>query len=86
VVDVYYWAVLALALVGTRRFLPRAGAGAVALPLTVAWMTLLHAVFFFGSSRLHVPLLPVLAIMAASEVVAWYRSRVPPRFTPTPTA
>jgi len=27
-------------------------------------------VFFFGSSRLHVPLLPVLAIMAATEVVA----------------
>lgn len=77
-VDVYYWVVLALALVGARRFLPRDGAGAVALPLAVAWMTLLHAVFFFGSSRLHVPLLPILAIIAASEVVARLRS--------TPTA
>jgi 4-amino-4-deoxy-L-arabinose transferase-like glycosyltransferase len=70
VVDVYYWVVLALAVLGARRFLPCDGAGAVALPLTVAWMTLLHAVFFFGSSRLHVPLLPVLSIMAASEIVA----------------
>jgi 4-amino-4-deoxy-L-arabinose transferase-like glycosyltransferase len=81
-VDVYYWAVLALALLGARRFLPRDGAGAVALPLTVAWMTLLHAVFFFGSSRLHVPLLPVLAIMAASEIVALVERRA---LRPAPT-
>ena len=82
VVDVYYWAVLALALVGSRRFLPRDGAGAVVLPLTVAWMTVLHAVFFFGSSRLHVPLLPVLAIMAATEIVASLERRA---LRPVPT-
>jgi hypothetical protein len=75
VVDGYYLAVLALALVGARHFRPRDGPGAVALPLAVAWMTLLHAVFFFGSSRLHVPLLPVLSVMAAAELVAWRGGR-----------
>jgi 4-amino-4-deoxy-L-arabinose transferase-like glycosyltransferase len=83
VVDVYYWAILALALVGARRFLPRDGAGAVVLPLALAWMTTLHAVFFFGSSRLHVPLLPVLAIMAASEIVGLAERRA---LTPARTA
>jgi len=81
-VDAFYWAVLALALLGVRRFLPRDGAGAVALPLTIAWMTMLHAIFFFGSSRLHVPLLPVLSIMAASEIVALVGRRA---LTPAPT-
>jgi 4-amino-4-deoxy-L-arabinose transferase-like glycosyltransferase len=71
IVDGYYFAVLALALVGARHFLPRAGHGAVVLPLTVVWITIIHAIFFFGSSRLHVPLLPVLALMAAAEMVAW---------------
>ena len=69
IVDLYWYVVLALALLGTRHFLPRDGAGAVALPLTVAWLTLLHAVLFFGASRLHVPLLPVLSLMAAAEIV-----------------
>jgi 4-amino-4-deoxy-L-arabinose transferase-like glycosyltransferase len=69
IVDVYWYLVLALALLGTRHFLPRDGAGAVALPLTVAWLTLLHAVLFFGASRLHVPLVPVLSLMAAAEIV-----------------
>jgi hypothetical protein len=82
IVDGYYFAVLALALVGARHFLPRDGRGAVVLPLTVAWITLIHAVFFFGSSRLHVPLLPVLALMAAAEIVAWaerFRWSAPPQ-------
>jgi len=74
-VDGYYFAVLALALVGARHFRPRDGDGAVALPLTVAWMTLLHAVFFFGSNRFHVPLLPILSVMAAAEIVAWSGGR-----------
>jgi len=70
VVDGYYFAVLALALIGARHFRPRDGGGAVALPLTVAWVTLVHAVFFFGSTRFHVPLLPVLSLMAAAEIAA----------------
>jgi hypothetical protein len=69
IVDGYYFAVLALALVGARWFLPREGPGAVALPLTVAWMTAVHAVFFFGSPRFHVPLVPLLSLMAAAEIV-----------------
>jgi hypothetical protein len=76
VADAYYLVVLALGLLGARHFRPRDGHGAVALPLTVAWMTLLHAVFFFGSSRLHVPLLPVLSVMAAAEIVAWAGGRL----------
>ena len=83
VIDGYYLAVLALALLGARRFRPRDGPGAVALPLTVAWVTLLHAVFFFGSNRFHVPLLPVLSVMAASEIVALVGAK---RVTPTRTA
>jgi hypothetical protein len=82
IVDGYYFAVLGLALVGARRFLPRDGRGAVAVPLTVAWVTAVHAVFFFGSARLHVPLVPVLPLMAAAEVVAaarWLRWPAQPR-------
>jgi 4-amino-4-deoxy-L-arabinose transferase-like glycosyltransferase len=71
VVDAYWLLVLGLALVGSRHFRPRDGPGAVALPLTVAWMTLLHAVLFFGGNRLHVPLLPALSVMAAAEIVSW---------------
>jgi len=69
-VDGYYFAVLALALVGTRHFLG-GDRGAVLLPITVAWFTLMHAMLFFGSTRFHHPLLPVLALMAAGELVAW---------------
>jgi 4-amino-4-deoxy-L-arabinose transferase-like glycosyltransferase len=70
VVDGYYLVVLALALVGTRHFLT-AERGAVLLPITVAWFTLMHAALFFGSPRFHHPLLPVLALMAAAELTAW---------------
>jgi hypothetical protein len=43
-------------------------------------VTLLHAVFFFGSNRFHVPLLPVLSVMAASQLVVWAGAE---RLTPT---
>jgi 4-amino-4-deoxy-L-arabinose transferase-like glycosyltransferase len=74
-IDAYYFVVLALAVVGARHFRPRAGRGAVALPLTVIWLTLLHAIFFFGSPRFHQPLLPVLSLMAAAELVKWMPRR-----------
>jgi 4-amino-4-deoxy-L-arabinose transferase-like glycosyltransferase len=70
VVDGYYFAVLILAVAGMRYFRPRDGPGAVALPLTVAWITLVHAIFFFGGNRFHVPLLPILSLTAAAAVVA----------------
>jgi 4-amino-4-deoxy-L-arabinose transferase-like glycosyltransferase len=69
-VDGYWLAVLALALVGTRHFLTRER-GAVLLPITVAWFTLMHAVLFFGSARFHHPLLPVLSLLVAAELLAW---------------
>ena len=70
VVDGYYFLVLALALVGTRHFLgPERGA--VLVPIAVAWFTLMHAVLFFGHALFHHPLLPLLSLMAAAEVVAW---------------
>jgi len=70
VVDGYYFLVLALALVGARHFLT-ADHGAVLVPIAVAWFTLMHAVLFFGHARFHHPLLPLLSLMAAAEVVAW---------------
>src|SRR5262249_34267852 len=78
VVDGYYLAVLALALAGARHFGPRAAPGAVAVPLAGAWVTLLHAVLFLGSARFHVPLLPMLSLMAAAEIMAvarWWDAR-----------
>jgi len=48
----------------------RAGC-AVLVPIAVAWFTLMHAVLFFGHARFHHPLLPLLSLMAAAEVVAW---------------
>jgi hypothetical protein len=69
-VDGYYWVVLALGVVGARHFLV-ADRGAALLPITVAWFTLLHAVLFFGHPRFHHPLLPLLSLMAAAEILAW---------------
>ena len=68
VVNGYYFAVLALAVVGLRHFRPRHGHGAVLLPTMVVWLTLVHAVFFFGGNRFHFPLLPIFAVMAASAI------------------
>ena len=70
VVDGYYFLVLALALVGARRFLTPER-GAVLVPIAVVWFTLMHAFLFFGHARFHHPLLPLLSLMAAAEVVAW---------------
>jgi hypothetical protein len=70
VVDGYYWVVLALGVVGARHFLV-ADRGAALLPITVAWLTLLHAVLFFGHPRFHHPLLPLFSLMAAAEIIAW---------------
>jgi len=69
--DAYYFVVLALALVGVRHAVGRAAGVAVALPITVAATTLAHALLFFGSSRFHHPLLPLLCLLAAMEIAAW---------------
>jgi 4-amino-4-deoxy-L-arabinose transferase-like glycosyltransferase len=66
VINAYYFVVLALALFGLRHFRPSEGHGAVVLPMTVAWLTFVHAVIFFGDNRYHFPLLPIFSIMAAT--------------------
>ncbi len=66
--DVYYWLLIALALVGVRRWLrcPRGIAGATRLLLMslVAYWTLVH-VAFFADPRFHAPITPVLCLWAA---------------------
>ena len=80
--DGYYFVVLALAFVGARHFLTPER-GAVLGPIAVVWFTLMHAVLFFGHARFHHPLLPLLSLMAAAEIVAWTdRRRATPRGSP----
>lgn len=76
--DVYYWALLALALVGVARWLsfPRDLSGAVRLLLVslVAYWTLVH-IAFFADPRFHAPIMPIVCMWAA--VGAMQLSRVP---------
>ncbi|MHB8377403.1 MAG: ArnT family glycosyltransferase [Dehalococcoidia bacterium] len=71
--DVYYWLLIALALVGVRRWLasPRGIAGATRLLLVslVAYWTLVH-VAFFADPRFHAPITPVLCLWAAVGAIA----------------
>jgi len=43
------------------------------LPLTIAYVTFMHGVFFFGDPRYHAPLVPVFAILAAAGLRALWR-------------
>ncbi|MHB8685168.1 MAG: glycosyltransferase family 39 protein [Dehalococcoidia bacterium] len=71
--DVYYWLLIALALIGVRRWLtcPRGIAGATRLLLVslVAYWTLVH-VAFFADPRFHAPITPVLCLWAAVGAIA----------------
>jgi 4-amino-4-deoxy-L-arabinose transferase-like glycosyltransferase len=78
-VDGYFFAVLALALVGARHFLRPDDRRAALVPIAVAWLVLAHAVLFFGSPRFHHPLLPLLSLLAGAELVAWARPATAPR-------
>ena len=73
--DVTFYALLALAAVGIPGTRARGGAGALALPLTVAYVMLLHGVLLYGEPRYHAPLLPVLAVLAARGLFALPRLR-----------
>ena len=75
-IDGWFFAVLALAVAGVRHL--RRGPAAI-VPLVVAWLTLAHAVLFFGSPRFHHALLPALSLLAAAEVVAWAQAVRPAR-------
>jgi 4-amino-4-deoxy-L-arabinose transferase-like glycosyltransferase len=63
--DLYFFGVLALALVGLPSVLRAAHPAALVLPLTVAYFLLLHGVIFFGGVRYHAPLIPVFSLLAA---------------------
>jgi 4-amino-4-deoxy-L-arabinose transferase-like glycosyltransferase len=69
VADVAFFGVLALALAGVRRSCSRRRPAALVLPLSVAYVSLLHGVLFAGDPRFHAPLLPVLSILAASALL-----------------
>ena len=50
-----------------------ASPSALVLPLTVAYVTVLHGVVFFGDPRYHAPLVPVFSILAAVGLDALWR-------------
>lgn len=63
--DAYFFASVALALVGLVAAFPLASPSALVLPLAIAYVTLMHGVLFFGDPRYHAPLVPVFSILAA---------------------
>jgi 4-amino-4-deoxy-L-arabinose transferase-like glycosyltransferase len=67
--DGAFFAVLALALAGARRSFSRRRPAALVLPLSVAYVSLLHGVLFAGDPRFHAALLPVLSLLAASALL-----------------
>ena len=67
--DVPFYAVLVLALAGARRAFSRRRPAALILPMSAIYITLLHGALFAGDPRFHAPLLPVLAILAASALL-----------------
>jgi 4-amino-4-deoxy-L-arabinose transferase-like glycosyltransferase len=84
--DLYYWAVLAVALAGIRHWCSwRDPARLLLLSVCVYW-TLVH-VAFFGDPRFHAPILPIVALWAAAgawsivERVSAHRAH---RATPAP--
>ncbi len=63
--DAYFFATVVLALVGLVAAFPLASPSALVLPLTIAYITFMHGVLFFGDPRYHAPLVPVFSILAA---------------------
>ena len=63
--DAYFFATVAVALVGVAAAFLRASPSALVLPLTIAYVTFMHGVLFFGDPRYHAPLVPVFSILAA---------------------
>lgn len=76
--DVYYYALIALAIAGVRRWFSLRDPARLLLVSLVAYWTLVH-VAFFGDPRFHAPIMPVLALWAGAAV-AWaggWRGRGP---------
>jgi hypothetical protein len=68
VMDAYYYAVALLAIVGLYVGWRRHEAWPVFFGLVFAYWTLVHVVFY-GEPRLHVPLQPMLAVLAGVAIV-----------------
>ncbi len=72
--NVYYFTVLALVVLGFRRWFSLREPGRVLLISLVAYWTLVHLVFF-GDPRFHTPIMPFVALLAA---LAWFPTRRAP--------
>ena len=67
--DGAFYVLLALALLGLRRACSLRRPAGLILPFAFAYITLLHGMLFSGDPRFHMPLLPVLALLAASALL-----------------
>ena len=82
VADVYYFALLGLALLGLSQCFSRRRRVALLLPLTMAYFTFMHSVVFPGNPRYHATLAPFFCISAAAAVVTAQRSLRARRWAP----
>jgi len=74
--DVYYYALIALAIAGVRRWSSLREPARLLLVALAAYWTLVH-VAFFGDPRFHAPIMPVLALWAGEGMIrAWARIRL----------
>jgi 4-amino-4-deoxy-L-arabinose transferase-like glycosyltransferase len=67
--DAYYFALLALALVGMGLAFRPADRTQLVIPLTIAYFSFFHSVVFPGNPRYHATMLPFFCIAAASALV-----------------
>lgn len=74
--NVYYFAVLSLAVLGLPLWASRRDAGRVLLISLIAYWTLVHLVFF-GNPRFHAPIMPLAALLAALPLAALLAGRSP---------
>ena len=74
--DGFYYSLGLLALAGLAQGLRRRAGWAVFALLVIGYWTLIHVVFY-GEPRLHVPLLPVMALLAAAAIAMF-----PTRYRP----
>lgn len=74
--NVYYFAVLALFVLGAWVWLRPLRAGPLLLLSLVVYWTLVH-VAFFGDPRFHAPIMPVVALLAAPALAALWSGRLP---------
>lgn len=75
VADVYFYALLTLALAGLVLSLTSWRPRRWLLPLAFAYFQVLHGVIFIGAARFHAPLVPILAVLASVAVAGVMRRR-----------